>query len=57
MHMLECASQDCVSYLVQIFVQALMCSSEQCSNREAVRVLLITNLSLLQQGVQLFPDV
>lgn len=44
-------------YLAQVLVQPLMCSSEQRSDGEAVRVLLIYNLRLLQQRVELLPDL
>lgn len=44
-------------YLAQVLVQPLICSSEQRSDREAVCLLLIYNLRLLQQWVELLPDL
>ena len=44
-------------YLPQVLVQALVRGPQQGPDAEAVRVLLVSDLRLLQQGVQLLPDV
>lgn len=44
-------------HLAQILVQPLVCSSEKSSDREAVRVLFIYDLRLLQQRVEFLPDL
>ena len=52
-----CAFLRFPPYLPQVLLQALVCGPEQGPDAEAVRVLLVSDLGLLQQGVQLLPDV